>query len=227
MSLLKIANKIEKKLNKVGQEMVNIPIDLATAKARMEQIDANGGFKMKPSGAALNLVTKLYNKQPIMEQDVQSGLADALNYGKENTEIGFEPNDLEHIHQLLNVQVPTTASRVHSNLIKAANKILINKLSKKINKIAQEIGFPTPAQVQDAVMKGTSALFFNNGGGGFDKITAKVMPLSDGSEAYYVYMTLHNHDKAMSQFGEDLNDQVLATLQKTWPTIPFNTIYTH
>lgn len=102
-------------------------------------------------------------------------------------------------------------------------KSLSNLANRFLNKFAENI--LTPAILEDKIIKATSALFLNAGGGGFEKISAVPQTQPDGKISYTIYITLVNHNLAMPKLGEELNRKILDTLELAYPDTSFNIVY--
>lgn len=113
--LVSTANKLEKKL---AQEMAHFPLQIGDLARRLNQLSAGAFKSIKPTGAAVTVVSKIVAGEPVTEAEKQAAVADVMNYGTENANLGFSEVDLQDAINLIN----------HA---KTANKQL-NKLTKKI-----------------------------------------------------------------------------------------------
>lgn len=128
--LAEMANKLQ---NKQAQEvnMVKVPLTMGDLLRRLNQI-SGGSFKsVHPTGHAWAVVNKLVSGQPVSDIERKEAVADIMNFGDKNAELGLTQSDLETAVRLIETGVNyPTASTAVSDLVKMAKKLEDKKFEK-------------------------------------------------------------------------------------------------
>ena len=128
--LATLANKLNKKLAQ-EVELAKVPLNIGDLLRRLNQI-STGSFKsVKPTGHAYAVVNKLVSGQPVSEMEKKEAVADIMNYGAQNSDLGLSDSDLQTAIRLIETGVSyPTASNAVANLNKMAKKLEDKKYEK-------------------------------------------------------------------------------------------------